>query len=258
MTPTRRDRSSTRPGCRGRRTTRRSNGRLKAQEALSVEALKVILDDEKAKGNPRPKNGDGDWKYGGLVRASGRFRGWMGSANAMRNDGRIPYESTERAERQGRVRCQAVRGIEITNEGALQIAVSGRASGGRGGAPARVWVGPGSLHPGDEHGHTAQDQRPRQRTRVRRTRDLQHRARCRCTNTGGKAHSANGESRTRRRCARARDGRCRRGARRASEPMEPTEKQTSERQSGARFAHQSRGSPKGPREEQRSPNRIGL
>ena len=83
---------------------------MKAQKAVDADALKVILDDEKAKGNPRLKNGHGDWHYGGLVRAS---------------DGRIPYESAERAERHGRVRCQAVRGIEITNEGTIQIAGAG-------------------------------------------------------------------------------------------------------------------------------------
>ena len=95
---------------------------MKAREALSPEALEGILNDEKAKGNPRLKNAHGDCQYGGLVRASGRFRGWMGSPDAKRTDGRIPYESTERAERHGRVRCQAIRGIEITDHGTFQIA----------------------------------------------------------------------------------------------------------------------------------------
>ena len=95
---------------------------VKAQEALSADALKAILDKEKESGNPRLKNGHGDWQYGRLVRASGRFRGWMKSPDARRTNGRIPYESTERAERHGRVRCQATRGIEITDEGTIQIA----------------------------------------------------------------------------------------------------------------------------------------
>ena len=95
---------------------------VNAGRALDADALKVILDNETAKGNPRVKNGDGNWQYGGLVRASSRFRGWMGSPNSMRTDGQVPYESTKRAECQGRVRCQAVRGITITNEGTLQIA----------------------------------------------------------------------------------------------------------------------------------------
>ena len=62
-----------------------------------------------------------DVQYGGLVRASARFRGWRESPEAKRTDGRIPYESTERAERHGRVRCQAMRGIEITDQGTFQI-----------------------------------------------------------------------------------------------------------------------------------------
>ena len=56
------------------------------------------------------------------MRSSARFRGWMKNPDARRTDGRIPYESTERAERHGRVRCQATRGIEITDEGTIQIA----------------------------------------------------------------------------------------------------------------------------------------
>ena len=95
---------------------------VKAQNALSVEALETILDNEKAKGNPRLKRGHGDLQHGGLVRASGRFRGWLASPEAKHPDGRIPYESSERAERHGRVRCQAMRGVEITDQGAIQIA----------------------------------------------------------------------------------------------------------------------------------------
>ena len=94
---------------------------VKAGKALSVEALKAILDEEKTKGNPRLKHGHVDLQYGGLVRASARFRGWKESPEAKRTDGRIPYESTERAERHGRVRCQAMRGIEITDQGTFQI-----------------------------------------------------------------------------------------------------------------------------------------
>lgn len=86
------------------------------------EALKTILDEEKAKGNPRLKNGHEDLQYGGLVRASGRFLGWTTSPDEKRTDSRIPYESTERAERHGRVRCQALRGVEITDQGTFQIA----------------------------------------------------------------------------------------------------------------------------------------
>ena len=89
---------------------------------LSVEAHKAILDDEKAKQNPRLKHGHRDLQYGGLVRASGRFRGWMGNPDATRTNERIPYESTERAERHGRVRCQMIQGIEITDQGTIEIA----------------------------------------------------------------------------------------------------------------------------------------
>ena len=46
----------------------------------------------------------------------------MTSPDARRLDGRIPYESTERAERHGRVRCQALERIEITDHGAIEIA----------------------------------------------------------------------------------------------------------------------------------------
>ena len=94
---------------------------VKARKALSVEALEAILNEEKAKGNWRLKHGHRDVQHGGLVRASARFRGWLASPDAKDPDGRVPYESSERAERHGRVRCQAMRGVEITDQGAIQI-----------------------------------------------------------------------------------------------------------------------------------------
>ena len=95
---------------------------VKARKALSVEALEEILNNEKAEGNWRVKHGHADVQHGGLVRASGRFRGWLASPDSKQPDGRIPYESSERAERHGRVRCQAIRGVEITDHGTIQIA----------------------------------------------------------------------------------------------------------------------------------------
>ena len=94
---------------------------VEVRKVLSVEALKTILNEEKAKGNPRLKNGHGDLQYGGLVRASGRFLGWTRSPDEKRTDSRIPYESTERAERHRRVQCQTLRGVEITDHGTFQI-----------------------------------------------------------------------------------------------------------------------------------------
>ena len=90
--------------------------------ALRLWVAKVKVMQHPGSVNPRLKHGHEDVQYGGLVRASGRFRGWMGSPDAKRADGRIPYESTERAERHGRVRCQALRGIEITDQGTIEIA----------------------------------------------------------------------------------------------------------------------------------------
>ena len=110
----------------GRKKTKRSKGRMKVRNHIVHRHAKVrnhIVHRNRTPGDllHQPAS-EARLQYGGLVRASGRFRGWMGSPDAKRADGRIPYESTERAERHGRVRCQALRGIEITDRGSIKIA----------------------------------------------------------------------------------------------------------------------------------------
>ena len=93
---------------------------VKAQQALTPDTLEGRLRDEKAKGHQHLKNENGNRRYGGLVRASQWFTGWLTSTHAKRPDGRVPFESSERAERYGRIWRQTVRGLEITAEGTIR------------------------------------------------------------------------------------------------------------------------------------------
>ena len=92
------------------------------QPAFSPEELEPVLSDEKTKGNPYLKKGNSGSQYGGLVRASDRFTGWINSGETKRVRARIPYQSTECTERNRCFRYQASRGIEITQEDTMRIA----------------------------------------------------------------------------------------------------------------------------------------
>ena len=96
---------------------------VKAQQALSEEALRV---------DPRRREGRRETHVSRTVTGTcstedwyaqaDATRGWRASPEAKRGDGRIPYKSTERAERHGRVRCQGMQRIDITDQGTFQIA----------------------------------------------------------------------------------------------------------------------------------------